>query len=199
MNRKLYALLLPVIGGAVIVGSGFSAWYFNEATVSKSTEGTGTVEGLIDTGVLTINHETFTFTLDQGGRENATDATKGITITEGQLSFTYVGDKGYENSVFAQEKTLSYTYTFALSSDNDALLNYIQLAETTGSFTASEGVQTNQTVDFPALIYKDKPETAQEYKAMIDALNGGAGHDYSTVLSGLDLTITVTVTAVEGE
>ena len=58
MNRKLYALLLPVIGGAVIVGSGFSAWYFNEATVSKSTEGTGTVEGLIDTGVLTIKHET---------------------------------------------------------------------------------------------------------------------------------------------
>ena len=34
---------------------------------------------------------------------------------------------------------------------------------------------------------------------MIDALNGGAGHDYSTALSDLDLTITVTVTAVEGE
>ena len=56
---------------------------------------------------VTVASPTFTFTLDQGGRENATDATKGITITEGQLSFTYVGDKGYENSVFAQEKTLS--------------------------------------------------------------------------------------------
>lgn len=182
MNRKLFALLLPVIGGAVIVGSGFSAWYFNEATVSASTTGTGKVEELIDTGVLTLNHETFHFTLDQGGKENATDVTKGISITEGTLTFTYVGDKGYENSVFAASKTLSYTYTFALSSENAALLNYIELSETTGSFNAVDGTQTNQTVDIPAIIYKDKPETAAEYKAMIDALNGSAGHDYSEAL-----------------
>ena len=36
MNRKLFSLVLPVIGGAVIVGSGFSAWYFNTTSISNS-------------------------------------------------------------------------------------------------------------------------------------------------------------------
>ncbi len=28
MNKKLMGILIPVLGGIAIVGSGFSAWYF---------------------------------------------------------------------------------------------------------------------------------------------------------------------------
>ena len=37
-KRKILMLTLPLVGVATIVGSGFSAWYFNETTVSTSAK-----------------------------------------------------------------------------------------------------------------------------------------------------------------
>lgn len=133
MNRKLYALLLPVIGGAVIVGSGFSAWYFNTTSISNSLGGNGTVEGLVtNAGTIEFTPTAFDFNLDQGGRGNI-NYNEGITLNESgepvtsieQLQFTFTGDAYYEESFFNQygeTKTLNYQFTIELSSTTNGLV-----------------------------------------------------------------------------
>ena len=38
LKRKIFAVALPIIAGATIVGSGFAAWVFNATTTPKSTK-----------------------------------------------------------------------------------------------------------------------------------------------------------------
>ena len=37
LKRKIFAVALPIIAGATIVGSGFAAWVFNATTTSEAT------------------------------------------------------------------------------------------------------------------------------------------------------------------
>ena len=54
-KRKILMLTLPLVGVATIVGSGFSAWYFNAGTVAKSaTLGVKVTEMHVTTGALRL-------------------------------------------------------------------------------------------------------------------------------------------------
>ena len=81
MKRKFLAVVLPIIGCATVVGSGFSAWYFGEnvgiGNISGSTPvNVDVTEELRDaTGTLSVDTTTSTITgksliLDQGGLKN---------------------------------------------------------------------------------------------------------------------------------
>ena len=94
MKRKFLAVVLPIIGCATVVGSGFSAWYFG-ATASASDVGftigtnvTEEIEGVNST--LSIPTEdsnartldAMNLILDQGGFGN-TNAGQGIMFANG--------------------------------------------------------------------------------------------------------------------
>lgn len=81
MKRKFLAVILPIIGCATVVGSGFSAWYFGNnvgiGNISGSTPvNVDVTEELKDaTGTLSVDTTTSTITgksliLDQGGLKN---------------------------------------------------------------------------------------------------------------------------------
>ena len=81
-KRKILMLTLPLVGVATIVGSGFSAWYFNAGTVSDSaTLGVKVTEMHLTAGTLTTTlPENAKIVLDQGGASNASDLTKSIYV-----------------------------------------------------------------------------------------------------------------------
>lgn len=66
-TRKIIAFALPLVGASVIVGTGFSAWYFG-ANATNSGEANGTVEVAPEfTGTWgNLNASSFKVTLDQG-------------------------------------------------------------------------------------------------------------------------------------
>ncbi len=85
MKRRLLVSLLAFAGGLTVVGSGFSAWYFNEnKAISTSgninhyiTDLNGNIGQLTD---LNVNKKLY-IVLDQGGYSNASELTKGVSIT----------------------------------------------------------------------------------------------------------------------
>ena len=197
MNRKLFGLILPIFGGAVIVGTGFSAWHFSEQTVTINSTGTGKVTGLAENGKLTWkNGSTFTFVLDQGGKANAAALDKGITMSS-NLAFNFLG-----NQLFEEDPTTvlaGYAVSYELSVDGPTkaqLLNYIELERTSDWIPEVKGTTTNADLTLPSLVYTNqKPQTAAAYKAMIDAIAPEAVENYAAGLSGLQIQIQVTVTA----
>ena len=92
IKRKILAVVLPIVGCATVVGSGFSAWYFGQGVDSSAgsiTTGVHVTEEIkTDTQNLSINTSTTTIStnqnegkgavvLDQGGYKN-TSADSGI-------------------------------------------------------------------------------------------------------------------------
>ena len=80
MKRKFLAVILPIVGCATVVGSGFSAWYFGNTV---TTGGTGSTTVNVDvteeirdaTGTLNVDPSASTIKgktliLDQGGFKN---------------------------------------------------------------------------------------------------------------------------------
>ena len=90
MKRKFLAVILPIIGCATVVGSGFSAWYFGETTGASDSESFGINIGITDEvnadeGALTITgnvkqFEGYYLILDQGGAKNLTNPDSGIML-----------------------------------------------------------------------------------------------------------------------
>lgn len=81
MKKKLLIAMIPVLGMGALVGSGFSAWVFNnQASQTFNFNGAVTVEPA--TGDLTLDYtqKDFSVKLDQGGKDN-TNVTDGITVT----------------------------------------------------------------------------------------------------------------------
>lgn len=80
MKRKFLAVVLPIIGCATVVGSGFGAWYFGtEVTTGDSGSATVNVDVTNEireaSGTLSVDSTASTITnkiliLDQGGFEN---------------------------------------------------------------------------------------------------------------------------------
>ena len=106
MKRKFLAVILPIIGCATVVGSGFSAWYFGDATqpYTFNNEIGINLTPSTNSPFLTIgDNEQFSnkrVVLDQGGFGN-TDNKKGIMIgsdadhTTIQSSFNWAGTITY--------------------------------------------------------------------------------------------------------
>ena len=90
MKRKFLAVVLPIIGCATVVGSGFGAWYFGETTGASSDKSFGVNIGITDEvnageGALTISNSVTSFNgyyliLDQGGAKNKKIADSGIML-----------------------------------------------------------------------------------------------------------------------
>ena len=92
-KRKILMLTLPLVGVATIVGSGFSAWYFNETTVSTSAKlGVAVTEMHVTAGELTTTlPANAKIVLDQGGASFANDLTQKIyvgTSSDGGKTYT---------------------------------------------------------------------------------------------------------------
>lgn len=90
MKRKLLAVVLPLVGCATVVGSGFAAWYFEDIQTTRRSIGTSVGVNVTEevndaTGLLTFDslktvndlNEQY-LVLDQGGIKS--DETKGIMI-----------------------------------------------------------------------------------------------------------------------
>ena len=93
MKRKFLAVVLPIVGCATVVGSGFSAWYFGATASSNESFTIGTsVTEEIDSVANTLSIPSdnsnaaqlngMNLILDQGGFEN-TNVNQGIMFAHG--------------------------------------------------------------------------------------------------------------------
>lgn len=119
MKRKFLAVVLPIVGCATVVGSGFSAWYFGATASSPEEEsfniGTNVTEEINSVaGTLSIpsaNSNASTLNgmnliLDQGGYGN-TEEKQGIMFANGTPSVVSKNDLDYHfNVVFKGTETL---------------------------------------------------------------------------------------------
>ena len=90
LKRKILAAVLPVVAAATVVGSGFSAWYFESGTdltantfVNVSVEGSTTSKGSLTFSWINSTKEEVDnaqLVLDQGDYVNKDDHTKGISF-----------------------------------------------------------------------------------------------------------------------
>ena len=98
-KRKILMLTLPLVGVATIVGSGFSAWYFNSTAVTPvdGKIGVSITNKTTTTGTLSSDLGSAKLVLDQGGSKSvdASDVTKhiwvereGTKISDFTISFT---------------------------------------------------------------------------------------------------------------
>ena len=154
MKRKFLAVILPIIGCATVVGSGFSAWYFGNPVVN----GEGVIQLGIDVseevkGSITITDSNISaldnkkVMLDQGGLNN-TDVNSGISIVgESVLGTTFnianhvdeIDDVyyGFTVNYDGTNTSLSQIYDAAMKINvsvtidfiGDNLFNYIELQD----------------------------------------------------------------------
>lgn len=105
MKRKFLAVILPIIGCATVVGSGFSAWYFGSTASAKDNSfiiGTHVTEEINSVvGTLSIPSKDSNATselngmnlvLDQGGFGN-TNVNQGIMFAEAEDTPNVVSEK----------------------------------------------------------------------------------------------------------
>lgn len=133
MKRKFLAVVLPIIGCATVVGSGFGAWYFGEVTGVNANNsfqlGIDVSEEVSDaTGALSISSTNSTaldnkvVMLDQGGPNND-DVDSGISIVASGVTGQgfNIADHKDEISDVNYEFTVSYNgSTTSLSKIYDA-------------------------------------------------------------------------------
>lgn len=206
MHKKFLAFCLPILGSAVIVGAGFSAWAFNETTtdaISGTITVTDAVQGLtakIYKSDTTEDLENVVLTLDQDGISNAADDTKGAETDYSSydlaVSFATTTD-GFVSLLDSHNLVL--TYAVAVTSEYEAFSQYVELTTgdaeggsatiTSSNFSSNPAVgQTVHTFNVP-LTWKyvddKKPQTYADYYVMDQAL----------AISGTAFTVTVTVTA----
>lgn len=151
-KRKILMLTLPLVGVATIVGSGFSAWYFNETTVSTSAQlGVAVTEMHVTAGELTTTlPSTAKIVLDQGGAANADDETELIYVGTPTTGDTYTAVNSFDvtfkipTASASGLKASNIKGKFNLKPTvNETLLKYInvntELLTVTKEFTFDEG------------------------------------------------------------
>lgn len=194
--------MLPVLGAAVVVGSGFSAWVFSDTSVTDTLSGTFSITDEVanlkveikEAGTDTDLTE-FALTLDQGGITNAKDKSVGITstVTSYDIKVSYETVDGLEKLLTNSELTLSYTVAIT---STDSVTTYFDLTEGLAKESASNVVLSAYDADTMSggtihtwssvpltWTYVDKPDSKEDYDAMTTALSSGK------------FTLTVTVTA----
>ena len=89
LKRKMLAILLPAIAAATLVGSGFSAWYFqaNEIDGQSTDVSVDVTNEIKDIGTLAKAEgagyvEPTKIVLDQGGWSNRGNVDAGITFID---------------------------------------------------------------------------------------------------------------------
>ncbi len=139
MKRRLLVSLLAFAGGLTVVGSGFSAWYFNEnKAISTSgninhyiTDLNGNIGQLTD---LNVNKKLY-IVLDQGGYSNARDLTKGVSITYFDSTDDSISDSNLGTS---SDATIGCKYS--IEEDDYTTLTNANISS--GIFTATFSLST---------------------------------------------------------
>ncbi len=204
MHKKFFTFAVPLLGAAVLVGAGFSAWVFQGEGSAKIT-GTISVTPAIDTLNVQLYKDAstkadevsaVTLTLDQGGVMN-NDVTKGATtdVSSYDILVTFTETDGALAALFDDfQLTLDAEISVTAATKGDAssdilttFINYVDLTDdsktATGNFTVyDENSFVIEDVDL-LWTYAQKPTSYGEYNAM------------NTALSGANFTITVRVTA----
>ena len=149
MKRKFLAVVLPIIGCATVVGSGFSAWYFSDSLTggnrASNLVSLVTPEGNV--GPLSVNvtndfiGDNTNLVLDQGGFQDE-DATKGIMIgkstdvTTVDKSFVWSAKISYHDSSVSLKNlglagtAIKFTFDIVIQSGADfagGLAGYIEV------------------------------------------------------------------------
>lgn len=172
MKRKILAVVLPIVGCATVVGSGFGAWYFGTVVNpgAQDFEININVTNEVNNGALTITDsnsakfESRALVLDQGGQSNKENKNAGIMIgasTDTEVTETDGNDwtfKIHYNSadtegvatipeLYTAKYEIRFTVTITLT---DALSQYVQLtpnAEGTAYSSAVSITSTNPSVN----------------------------------------------------
>lgn len=143
--RKLLAIGAPILGMVAIVGSGFSAWYFENQTVGTNTSMGITLTPIATTyGAFDVSEDDYTLVLDQGGYTNRTDVTKGISVqVEGSdvtsIEASYSIDSGALKVLTNDGLTGTITTTVKVLSSLAAYVDFKASGFTKGD--ASEGYE----------------------------------------------------------
>ena len=192
-KRKTLLAVIPVCGLVAIVGSAYSAWYFNEDTLSKSQSLSITLTDKVTSiGELTMDTETLHLELDQGGYDKLTDGTVGITVKNASNAAVDAIDASYaidsDQLALLTEAGLEGTITTTVKIDTD-LLSYIKfvradftVGEVEGEYsTYTKSVAVSTSVDLSiacktttgvneAFQYSAKPDSSTDYDALSQLL-----------------------------
>ncbi len=190
MNKKLMGVLIPVLGGLAIVGSGFSAWYFGESTYNDQTTGIGDVTGLVEEGTLDLGSKAVKVTLDQVKLfKNDVNAYEenglGIIVTEGNMGttdkyFGFVFDAGNDTVADADLPYTAVKASVTLENAKDAskndtnkVKNYINVKVLSGITDGKLNLKGESTVKLGfEWVTGMKPTNYNEYCQMLDDLSG---------------------------
>ena len=205
MHKKFFTFAVPLLGAAVLVGAGFSAWVF-QGSGSAGITGTISVTPAIDTLNVQLYKDAstkadevsaVTLTLDQGGVMN-NEVTEGATtdVSSYDILVTFDETEGALDALFADyQLTLNAAISVTAATKGDepsdilkTFKSYVDLTEkskiATDTFIENnEGGFVIENVSLLWTYTQEKPTTLEEYNTM------------NTALSGANFTITVTVTA----
>lgn len=183
MHKKYFNFILPLLGAAVVVGSGFSAWVFSDVE-AKTADLNGTIaveplQGL--SAELTLDTTSFKLNLDQGGVGN-TQSDSGIyfnddsSLTQLEVTLTYTlhSDTAFEAW---ENVTCAYSVTYALDGNIAEYLDANNIESTEITTTDTDASTRTYTQSFVlSFTYADgkKPKNADEYAAMKTAAEGSS-------------------------
>lgn len=149
--RKLLAIGAPILGMVAIVGSGFSAWYFESQTVEAETSMGITLTPIATSyGAFDVIEKDYTLVLDQGGYTNRTDVTKGISVQVGGSNVTsieasYSIDSGALQILTKDGLTGTITTTVKVLSSLAAYVDFKASGFTKGAASDGYEVYTRET------------------------------------------------------
>ena len=187
MKRRILGLIVPVLAGLTIVGTGFSVWYFTDSDGSKAQASVNVnLSGYSEIATITIPNTTnYTLDLDSSADEgihlnNSTsdasaDQISGVTVTLNNNSLAGASidrDLTVTANISFTGSIGSYV-SFAL--DNDPATSW---TGTSGSFTATVETSTatgdTETLDVPDLpltfSWTDEPESASDWSTLNTAV-----------------------------
>ena len=148
-KRKILMLTLPLVGVATIVGSGFSAWYFDNTDIGTSKNvGITVTEKHVASGTLTTSLTgNEKLVLDQGGSDLASREAlnKNIHVVSGSeiinsFTTTFTIEESVANNLVSSRVKAQLTLGVTV---NPILDNYIEV--TTGNINYTKELVLNET------------------------------------------------------
>ena len=197
MKRRILGIIIPVLAGVTIVGTGFSVWYFTDNTGKTATTSVDVnLSGYAEIANITIpNTANYTLDLDSSTDTGIHLNNSTASATADQISDVTVNLNANALNGETLERDLTVTATFKFTGGLDSYVSFAldndpvsSWTGTTGTFTTTidtASVTTATTLNVPDLAltfsWKDEPTTVDEW------------NDLNTVVKGSSLDITYTV------
>ncbi len=172
MNKKLLVAMLPILGSALIVGSGFSAFVFTVEPIVNNLTGTIEPAPAIDGYKLTLEDTTFSLYLDQGGVANMTNPDAGISVYDAEHAVITetildVQIEHYDSTSFSM---FNFDYTIDLAIADGTVSTYVKVNEENNQVKGKLAGE-HTSIEIPLVFsYVKKPQSYAEYDAMVTEL-----------------------------